>query len=99
MSQFNEFEWPAQPVIPQEKPKSDVAEQFPASTALVAELHALCPELFAGAKTIYMAEGGREIKTRVYRLVEQMQEISADEYMALGQAAMRNEVFANRRRR
>lgn len=99
MSQFDEFERSTQPVKAQQKPQSEVAEQFPASTALIAELHALCPELFAGAKTIYMAEGGREIKTRVYRLVESMESISADQYMALGHAAKRISTFANRGRR
>ena len=99
MSQFDEFDGPAKLMVQQDQPKSDVAEQFPAATALVAELHALCPELFAGAKTIYMAEGGREIKTRVYRLVEGMQSISADDFMALGHTGQRNANYVNKGRR
>lgn len=96
MSQFAEFDSYVRPVEQNKPPKSDVAEQFPAATALVAELHAMCPELFAGAKTIYMAEGGREIKTRVYRQVEGLSFLTAHQFYEIGKAVQNNEGYLAR---
>lgn len=103
MSQFYDFDVPKTVVAatsPQPKTNaSEVTEHFPASTTLVAELRDLCPELFADAKVLYMAEDGREIKTRTYRAIESMQSIDAGQWLALGELSKRLNAQASKGRR
>lgn len=101
MSQFNEFD-ASRPVYSAPDTAatvSPVAAEFPEATALVADLREMYPELFAGAKVIYMAEGGREIKTRKYREIEHMQGVDVGAWFEIGEASKRNALYANRRRR
>lgn len=71
-------------------------DDFPECTALIDELKAACPELFEGAKTIYMAENGKEATTRVYRSVQDMSQMSCDQYLAFGELSKRNTAFVNK---
>lgn len=101
MSQFDEFERPVTTIQAPSQVQGDIAEEFPACAALVAELRSCCPGLLGSAQVIYAKElsTGKELKKRVYRLSERMASASVDEYIALGQVAKRNGEFVNRSKR
>lgn len=101
MNQFDEFDAPLKPEAEQTQQQSELADHLPASAALVDELRTNFPDLFGSAKVIYAKDlgSGKEVKTRVYRLVERMSAGSVDDYVALGQLATRINDFANRKKR
>ncbi|KQT37695.1 hypothetical protein [Methylophilus sp. Leaf414] len=101
MSEFGEFDKPLKPVAEQSQQQSELADHLPASAALIDELRTNFPDLFGSAKVIYAKdlESGKEVKTRVYRLVERMSVLSVDDYVGLSQVAARINIFANRKKR
>jgi hypothetical protein len=101
MSGFDEFDAPLKPVTVQNQQQNELADHLPASAALIDELRTNFPDLFGSAKVIYAKDlgSGKEVETRVYRLVEGMSVLSVDDYVGLSQIAIRINNFANRKKR
>jgi hypothetical protein len=97
MGRFQEFESPKPPEKAPDATAEQIRERFPKATALVDELRESCPELFAGATVLSMAEDGKEMKTLKYRVIEStMRPVKWDWWDRITAANERNRAYVNR---
>lgn len=104
MGRFEGFESPVAQVKQAAATADEIREHVPHATALVDELKAAYPELFAGATVLRLAdiESGNEVTTAKYREIASMRKASVTWWDSVTAACARNRAAvesSNRRRK